>query len=618
MNDAPEHRSVAGALAQPVSRRRFVQGLAMSGAAVSLGVPGAWAAGPASPLAPAVLTGSDIALRIGSQAVNLTGRAATAVTVNGSLPAPVLRLREGDHVTLRVRNTLPVTSSIHWHGLLLPATMDGVPGLSFDGIAPGETYDYHFPLRQHGTYWYHGHSAMQEQLGLYGALIIDPAGPELHRYQRDHVVLLSDWTDRDPHHLLDRLRKQGDYFNHGQRTLVDLFREARRDGWRAALADRAAWGEMRMNPTDLADVSAAAYTYLINGSTPAGNWTGLFAPGETVRLRFINGAAMTYFDVRIPGLRMTVIAADGQPVQPVEIEEFRLGVAETLDVLVRPGDLQAYTIFARNMDRSGYARATLATRAGLAAAVPAVDPRPLLTMTDMGHGSHGDHAGHAAPVPAAGHTGHSGHDMHAGHGGHDAHAGHEDHSGHAAPVAAVPAMQTHPASERNNPGVDMQAEMPAPRLDDPGIGLRGNGRRVLTYADLRSTFADPDGRAPGRDIELHLTGHMERYVWSFNGIRFNEAEPLVMRLGERLRITLVNDTMMEHPIHLHGMWSDLEDADGRFQVRKHTISMPPGTRRSFRVTADAPGRWAFHCHLLFHMESGMFREVHVIEAEGST
>jgi len=332
-----------------------------------------------------------------------------------------------------------------------------------------------------------------------------------------------------------------------------------------------------------------------------------------VRLRFINGSATTIFDVRIPGLKLTVVAADGQDVEPVTVDEFRISVAETYDVIVEPQADEAYTIFAQSIGRTGYVRATLAPRPGVAAAVPAVDPRPLLTMTDMGHGSHGDHAGHAAPVPAAGHTGHSGHDMHAGHGGHDAHAGHDDHSDHGAPVAAVPAMQTHPASERNNPGVDMQAEMPAPRLDDPGIGLRDNGRRVLTYADLRSTFADPDGRAPGRDIELHLTGHMERYSWSIDGVPFAHAEPIRLKYGERVRIVLVNDTMMHHPIHLHGLWSDLEDEYGNFRVRKHTIDMPPGSIRSYRVTADALGRWAYHCHLLMHMDLGMFREVRVEE-----
>jgi CopA family copper-resistance protein len=364
-------------------------------------------------------------------------------------------------------------------------------------------------------------------------------------------------------------------------------------GWRATLADRAMWGEMRMSAADLADVTGATYTYLMNGQPPAANWTGLFTSGEKVRLRFINGSAMTYFDVRIPGLKMTVVAADGLPVRPVAVDEFRIAVAETYDVVVEPAGEDAFTIFAQAMDRTGFAAGTLAARDGLRAAVPEPDSRPTLTMTDMGHGPDGHGAAAADP--------------HAGHGAPAAEQA-DPHAAHGAPVTV-----THPESERGNPLVDMQAETPTSKLDDPGIGLRDNGRRVLTYADLRSVFDDPDGRDPTRTIELHLTGHMERFAWSFDGIKFSSAEPLRLTYGERVRIVLVNDTMMTHPIHLHGMWSDLEDDHGRFMVRKHTIDMPPGSRRSYRVTADALGRWAYHCHLLFHMETGMFREVRVDE-----
>jgi CopA family copper-resistance protein len=568
---------------------------------------------------------------IGEQTVNLTGRERKAVTVNRSLPAPVLRFREGDQITLRVTNRLKEDTSIHWHGILLPANMDGVPGLSFHGIPPGETFTYSFRLKQSGTYWYHSHSSMQEALGLYGALIIDPREPEPFQVDRDHVLVLSDWSDENPHRILEKLKKQGTYYNYHQRTVGDFFRDVRRQGWAAAWADRKAWGEMRMTPTDLADVSGATYTYLVNGTTPAGNWTGLFSPGEKVRLRFINASAMTYFDVRIPGLKMTVVAADGQPVQPVAVDEFRIAVAETVDVIVEPL-APVYTIFAQSMDRTGYARASLATVKGLQAIVPTLDPRPLLTMQDMGHGDHAEHGaatshqGHAQTVENS----HAGHDMSAmAHEGHASHESHEEvvdpHAGHDMPATNIPAketdhalhgaivegMQTHPVSESNNPMIDMQTMNPVPRLADPGIGLRDNGRRVLTYADLRSSFPDPDGREPSRTIELHLTGHMERYAWSFDGIPFAKAEPIRLKYGERVRVVLVNDTMMEHPIHLHGMWSDLEDEDGNFLVRKHTITMPPGTRRSFRVTADALGRWAFHCHLLMHMDAGMFREVRV-------
>lgn len=558
-----------------LSRRQFIEGMALGAMAISFGF-------SRTSIADAVekSTGkSAIAqqLFVGESSVNFTGKARKAVTINNSLPAPVLRFREGDELLIQVNNTLKEDTSIHWHGLLVPAAMDGVPGFSFEGIKPGQSFTYRFPLKQSGTYWYHSHSSMQEAQGLYGALIIEPKEKPSYHVDREHVILLSDWSDSNPQFILNRLRKQGDYYNYQQRTVADFFHDMRKKGFAAAWADRRAWGDMRMTPTDLADVTGATYTYLVNGQTPDKNWTGIFKKGEKIRLRFINAAAMTYFDIRIPGLRMTVVAADGQEVKPVAIDEFRLGVAETLDVIVEPTE-EVYTVFAQSMDRSGYARATLATVNGLVAAIPALDKPALLSMDDMGHG------------------------------GHDAHAGHDM------------MMQSHPASENKNPGVDMQTMMPMPRLDDPGIGLRdlvamrgkdAESKKVLAYADLQSQFSDPDGREPSREIELHLTGHMGRYVWSFDGIPFEKAAPIKLQYGERVRIILVNDTMMEHPIHLHGMWSDLEDEKGRFMVRKHTISMPPGTRRSFRVTADALGRWAMHCHLLMHMDTGMFREVRV-------
>ena len=561
------------------TRRTFVKGFAAAGTLAGLGLwrPHTWA----SERNAHELSGQHFELFIGQTAVNITGTPRTALTINDSLPGPVLRWREGDTVTLRVRNRLAEDTSLHWHGIILPANMDGVPGLSFAGIAPGGDYLYRFTLEQHGTYWYHSHSGLQEQAGVYGAIVIEPKQPEPHVYQRDCVLLLSDWSDEKPANLLATLKKQADYYNRQQRTLGDFIDDVARDGWRATVANRVEWAQMRMTPTDIADISAATYTYLLNGQPPEGNFTCLFRPGETLRLRLINGSAMTYFDFRIPGLALTVIAADGQPVQPVTVDELRLAVAETYDVLVTVGDQPAYTLFAQSMDRSGHARGTLARAHGLSAAVPAPDPRPRLSMADMGM-DHGSMAG-------------------------------MDHGQMSGMNHAMPGMQQHPASEDDNPLVDMQTMMPRANLADPGLGLRDNGRRVLTYADLRSTFADPDGREPGREIELHLTGHMERFAWSFNGVRFSDAEPLRLKYGERLRVTLVNDTMMAHPIHLHGLWSDLEDEHGRFQVRKHTIDMPPGSRRSYRVSADALGRWAYHCHLLYHMETGMFREVRVDE-----
>src|SRR5690606_15596499 len=519
----------------------------------------------------APLTGGASAPTLARGPVNFTGRIREAVRVNGSLPAPMLRGREGDTVTIRVHTRLDEETSIHWHGILLPASMDGVPGLSFRGIAPGETFEYRFRVRQSGTYWYHSHSGFQEQLGLYGPLIIDPRGPEPFSYDREHVVMLSDWTDRDPFALYKLLKKQSHYFNYNRRTLGDFVDDARKEGLKHAIRDRLEWARMRMAPSDLADISAHTvhgYTFLMNGTTPAGNWTGLFRPGEKVRLRFINGSAMTYFDVRIPGLPMTVVAADGQNVHPVTVDEVRLGVAETLGVIVEPRGADAFTIFAQAMDRSGYARGTLAVRDGLAAPVPEVDDVVYLSMADIGHGGgHGD-------------------DEHAHGGSAEDHAA-GDHAAHGAAATATAARigVTHPRSERRNPRVDMQAAQPRSRLEDPGIGLRGNGRRVLTYADLKTLGGDPDGREPGRTIELHLTGHMGRYTWSFDGVPFSRSEPVPFRYGERLRIVLVNDTMMEHPIHLHGMWSDVEDDDGEFHLRKHTVSIPPGTRRTYRVTA---------------------------------
>ena len=653
------------------SRRTFVKGLAAGGILGGLGLwrTPVWAV--TSPGLPSVLTGNEFDLFIGETPVNITGSPRTAMTINGSLPGPLLRWREGETVTLRVKNRLDQDTSIHWHGIILPANMDGVPGLSFHGIAPDGMYEYKFKVHQNGTYWYHSHSGLQEQAGVYGPIVIDSKEPEPFQYNRDYVVMLTDWTDEDPGRVMAKLKKQSDYYNHHKRTVGDFIDDVSKQGWSAAVADRKMWAEMKMNPTDLADVSGDTYTYLMNGQAPNGNWTGIFKPGEKLRLRFINGSAMSYFDVRIPGLKMTVVAADGQYVQPVSVDEFRIAVAETYDVIVEPATEEAYTIFAQSMDRTGYARGTLAVREGLKAPVPAIDPRPLLTMDDMGmggmagmdHGSmagmgggdmkQGDMSGMAGMDHSkmqgmdqgdmTGMTGMDSGDMtnmagmdHSKMAGmdkgdmsnmagmdHSKMAGMDkgdmsdmagmDHSQMAGMGGMGGEMQSHPASETNNPLVDMQAMNPTPKLNDPGIGLRNNGRRVLTYSDLKSTFQDPDGREPNRTIELHLTGHMEKFSWSFNGIKFSDAEPLRLKYGERLRITLVNDTMMTHPIHLHGMWSDLEDENGKFMVRKHTIDMPPGTKRSYRVTADALGRWAYHCHLLFHMEMGMFREVRVDE-----
>jgi CopA family copper-resistance protein len=634
--DMARYRSLLHAAAATCSRRQFVQGLAGSalafvGARYALGA--AEAGGAVSAEGGAELSGTEFDLAISALPVNFTGRAGIATAVNNRLPAPVLRWREGDTVTLRVANRLSVPSSIHWHGMIVPADMDGVPGLSFDGIRPGETYSYQFKVNQSGTYWYHSHSRFQEQTGLYGPIVIARRGGERHYADREYVVLLSEWTDLDPEHIYRTLKRQSDYFNFGQRTVGDFVHDVHEQGWKPTVAGRRMWGDMRMDPTDLADVTGYAYTYLMNGTTPAGNWTGLFKRGERVRLRFINGSSMTFFDVRIPGLKLLVVAADGQDVEPVTVDEFRIGTAEVYDVIVEPKDDRAYTIFAQSIDRSGYARGTLAPRMGVAAEVPPLDPRQLLTMMDMGmgHGMGGAHASGAQNAPDAS-MGATGHDEPAAYAP-------QSKASSANPSEAMPQMahdmssmpgMDHPAVAPANtstekrgamtpgrapsnfgPNVDSVAMEPRSRLDDPGVGLRNNGRRVLTYADLRTLGGPIDHRPAARDIELHLTGHMRRYVWSFNGQKFSESAPLKFNYGERLRLVLVNDSMMNHPIHLHGMWSEVVSEKDEFLVRKHTVIVQPGQRLAYWVTADALGRWAYHCHLLYHMEAGMFREVHV-------
>jgi CopA family copper-resistance protein len=559
----------------------------------------------------AVLSGTEFNLEIGESPVNFTGHPRMATTVNGSLPAPTLRWREGDTVTIRVRNRLREATSIHWHGIILPFEMDGVPGISFAGIPAGETFVYRFKVQQSGTYWYHSHSGMQEATGVYGAIIIDPAQADPIRADREYVVQLSDWTDEDPMRVLAKLKMQGDYYNYNQPTAIDFFRDASTIGLSAAIDKRKMWNEMRMSPTDLADLSANVLTYLMNGTTPAGNWTGLFRPGERVRLRFINGAANTFYDVRIPGLQLTVIQADGVNVEPVTVDEFRFGPGETYDVLVQPKD-DAYTVYAQAMDRTGYARGTLATRAGLEAPVPALDPVEWLTMADMmgamGAGmaglSHGESGQSSRQGMSHGITPGMNHGSMQGmnHGGM---AGMD----HGATAAAGASTQVRHARTEYGPSSDMRVDMPRTNLDDPGIGLRNNGRKVLTLSDLHTVGGAMDPRGAEREIELHLTGNMERYTWSFDGVEFGKSTPVHFHYGERVRVILHNDTMMTHPMHLHGMWSELETPDGQFQARRHTIPVQPAQRISFLVTADALGRWAWHCHLMLHMDAGMFREV---------
>lgn len=507
-------------------------------------------------------------------------------------------------LTINVANRLAEPTSIHWHGLRLPSAMDGVPGLTFRGIDPGETFTYRFPLRQSGTYWYHSHSGMQEQTGLYGPLIIVPRTPEPYTYDREYVVMLSDWTDEDPMTVVSNLKQQGDYYNYQRRTLGTFRQDARKEGLNAALADRRMWGKMRMSPTDIMDVTGSTYTFLVNGQPPAANWTGLFTPGERVRLRFINASSMTTFDVRIPGLPLSMVQADGNDIEPVSVDEFRIGVAETYDVIVTPPEAAAHTIFAQAQDRSGYARGTLAPRAGMTAVVPPLDLRPLRTMTDMGMSmSSKDMAG--MDMNKMDMSSMSAEDM--------AKMPGMDHGTESAPapsgVARVNADGVDPKSLTHQPNVDNMAMATRNRLADAGAGLDGNQRRVLTYADLRSLQPNPTEGPATREIEFHLTGNMERWVWGFDGKKFSEAEPVRIKLGERVRFVLINNTMMEHPIHLHGFFTSLENGQGEHLPLKHTVNVKPGEKLAYVFTADTPGHWAFHCHLLYHMETGMFRTV---------
>jgi len=696
-------------LIRPVSRRRFVQGLAIGGAVAAVNWGGWNAFGETGPHTPTILTGKRFDLTIDSLPVNFTGRRAMATAINGSVPGPTLRWQEGETVTVAVTNRLKEATSIHWHGVRLPAPMDGVPGLSYAGIMPGETFTYTIPVAQSGTYWYHSHSRFQEQTGLSGALIIEPKRQDTVAYDKDYVVLLSDWTDTNPDKIFSNLKQQSDFYNYHRLTAVDFFKEAKKKGVGSALSNRLAWARMDMSPTDLSDISSATYTYLMNGNSPNGNWTGLFQPGERVRLRFINGSSMTFFDVRVPGLQITVVQADGNDIEPVTVDEFRIGVAEVYDVIVEPKADTAYTIFAQSEDRTGYARGTLTPKLGMTAAVPPMDPRPLRTMVDMGMGNMagmnmtktggkapaGDMAGMAGmdmsgidgmtkkdvsvspqskSQPAAsaennmqdmpgmkmgnestappdkaqaGKTQDSMRAMNTDSGSAAEHttsksAGMPPMSAMSGsdmgdmemgsntgttpfpqpgpdtmPIMSMPdAMKASAKLEPSNPKpmhvgpqVDNVPMQVSERLSDPGIGLSDNGRRVLTYADLKARYKGVDGRPPTREIELHLSGSMDRYIWGFNGEKFSDAQPIQLKLGERVRIVLINDTMMEHPIHLHGLWSELENGHGEFNPYKHTVIVKPAERVSYLLSADTPGSWAYHCHLLYHMEAGMFRTV---------
>ncbi|MGI2143956.1 copper resistance system multicopper oxidase [Shewanella frigidimarina] len=639
------------------SRRRFVFGASAMLALMSIPFPkNAFANALSQSLSQ--LSGKVFDLSIDYKMVNFTGKSARATVVNQLLPAPLLRWKEGETVTLRVKNNLDHDSSIHWHGIILPTEMDGVPGFSFDGIKPGETFEYQFTVQQSGTYWYHSHSGYQEQTGLFGAIVIDPATPDPVIYDRDYVIMLSDWSDETPENIYAKLKKQADYYNYRERTVMDFFSDVDKNGLANTWNARSMWNNARMSDSDISDVTGSTYTYLMNGNPPQQGWQGLFKQDEKVRLRFINSSAMTIFDVRIPGLKMSVVASDGQNIQPVSVDEFRIGVAETYDVVIEPEVDNAYCIFAQSIDRTGFTVGNLTSDASLHAPIPPMDPRPVLGHSDMGMDmsnmdmSNMDMSGMdhskmdmgAGDMPGMDHgkmamdggdmsgmdhgkMAMGGGDMSGMDHGKMAMGGGDmsgmDHSKMAMDAAKATVSGLGLAGFGSNneiqhidtefgPQVDMRADAPKSGLHDPGIGLRDHqqqfNRKVLTYGDIKGLHPTYDTRQPSREIQLHLTGNMNRYMWSVNGVKFMDAAPLEFEYGERLRITLVNDTMMTHPMHLHGMWSELETGDPDFIPRKHTVLVRPGSKISYLVTADAKGQWAYHCHLLFHMP-GMFRKV---------
>ena len=581
-------------------RRQLLRGTGIGGSVLALS---AWMPAWAQTNSPGLVrdlpavSGEDIRLKIAHQMLTVDGKHGHAIGINGTVPGPLIRLREGQKVRLHVENMLDEDSSIHWHGLILPFHMDGVPGVSFPGIKPRSTFTYEFPIVQAGTYWYHSHSGLQEQMGHYGPIVIDPEDADSIASDREHVIVLSDYSFMHPHTIFQKLKQMGGYFNYQKLTAAD--------GEPMPGKDRREWGRMRMDPTDVADVTGSTYTYLINGHGPQDNWTALFRPGERVRLRFVNASAMTTFNVRIPGLKITIVQADGLNVRPVAVDEFQIAIAETYDAIVELADDRAYALVAESVDRSGMAAATLAPRPGMAAQVPPLRKRPLATMKDMGMGEM-DHGG----GPSGG-TGKCTPE-HAAMG----HCTMSEASA-AGPDTAMKmdyGMRDFSAAPgvKKTPTVQSISPMPVDRMGEPGQGLGDAGHRVLTYRDLIAVDRNPDIRAPERAMRIHLTGNMERYMWAFDGEKLSEVkDPIPFLEGERVRVTLVNDTMMGHPIHLHGHFFELVTGHGDFAPRKHTVNVQPGGTATFDLTADAVGDWAFHCHMLYHMHAGMMQVVTV-------
>jgi len=564
-------------------------------------------------------------LTIAEQTVNITGKPVERITVNGKFVAPLLEFEEGDEAVIRVHNKLKnQDSSIHWHGLLLPGIMDGVPGFNkFNGIAPNKTYEYKFKVRQNGTYWYHSHSKGQEQDGLYGAFVIYPKDKTpltaAEKTDKDYVVLLSDFHNSTSDQIMKNLKKEADYYQNRRETVFDVLKQVKRDGLKATWQDRSMWNQMRMLKTDMSDVTG--YTFLMNGKTPQQNWTGNFKAGEKVRLRFINASAMSFFDVRIPNLKMTVVSADGQPVKPVPVDEFRIGTAETYDVIVEPKQAH-YQIEAESIDRTGFSVGTLHEESSPAVKqieMPKSRPRALLTMEDMGmshdmssmkdmnhdHGSSSGMNHDMSSMPNKTSEDHSMHGMN-----HDMSSmkgmDHDMSSmkgmDHDMPMNSATVKA---ASDKNDNTVFGWANASTPE-----------GNKALQYSDLQSLDPQKDTRAAEREIEIRLGGNMERYIWTINGKKFNEADPLVVKYGERIRLKFVNDSMMAHPMHLHGMFMQLENGqDPSNMPNKHTVIVPPGKTITTLLTADELGEWAIHCHLLYHMSAGMMNKLIVAQVE---
>lgn len=601
-----------------IDRRQLLRAGAAASGTFALA---AWMPAWAQPLSPGLTTllpmvsGEDITLKIARQTMMIDGRPSRAIGINGTVPGPLIRLREGQNVRLNVINDLDEDSSIHWHGLLVPMQFDGVPGISFPGIKPRSKFVYEFPIKQAGTYWYHSHSGMQEQLGHYGPIVIDPAGTDPVGFDREHVMVLSDHSQMSPEAIFRKMKLMPGYFNYQKQTLAELLA-----GKNQSLDQRVMWGGMRMDPTDISDANGSTYNFLVNGHGPQDNWTALFKPGERVRLRVINASSMTTFNVRIPGLKLTIVQADGQNVRPVTVDEFQIGVAETYDAVVEPTNDRAYTFVGEAVDRSGMARATLAPRAGMAAEVPPLRKRPLATMKDMGMGGMGSMGGMSGMDMSGSGDRHgladgamAGMDMGKKDVATPGMAGDDNMQGMSMSGMDMKMRDFSNAPKiEKNPGVQTVAMSPVDRTSEPGQGLANVGHRVLVYRDLMALERNPDVRAPTRSLEIHLTGNMERFMWSFDGVKMSDTmEPFPFIEGERVRVTLINDTMMAHPIHLHGHFFELVTGHGEHSPRKHTVIVQPGGKVSWDLTADAVGDWAFHCHLLYHMMAGMMRVVSV-------